>query len=60
MIAEPPFDGSVQLTANSPVDVLTLAETFVGADGTVGMITEFEAVDALLDPALLFAVTVNV
>jgi hypothetical protein len=58
VIAEPPLLGAVkEIVALPPA---ATADTAVGAPGTVAGVTLFEGADALLDPALLVAVTVHV
>ena len=59
MIVEPPVDnGAFQLTVAcvSPA----VAETLVGAPGTVAGVTVLEGVDTPLSPTLFVATTVNV
>ena len=59
VIVEPPVDaGGFQLTEACVLPAV--AETLVGAPGTVAGVTVLEGVDALLPPTLLVAMTVNV
>ncbi len=58
-MGEPPFDGSAQLTETDPL-LLATAAARVGALGTLGTWIQLEAVDGLLAPLELVAVTVKV
>jgi hypothetical protein len=61
VIAEPPFEGAVQLTVACPFP--GVADTFDGAAGTVAAgvgVTEFDAADGDPVPTAFVAVTVNV
>ena len=58
-MAAPPFEaGAVKLTVACPWPAV--AETLVGASGTVAGVTLLEAVEALEVPTELVAVTVKV
>ena len=59
VIGEPPvFDGAVNVIVACPLPATAL--TLVGASGIVAGVTELEALDAVLVPTALVAVTVNV
>jgi hypothetical protein len=59
VIADPPLNAGVDHVTVALVSPI-LAATFVGASGAVAGVTEFEALDAVLVPTALLAVTVNV
>ena len=57
---EAPFAAGVVHDTFDWVDSNEVAETPVGAPGTVDGVAEFDATDTALVPALFVAVTVNV
>jgi hypothetical protein len=59
VIAAPPFVGSVQETTDWPLALL-VADTSVGAPGTVDGVATADAVEAAPVPDAFVAVTVNV
>ena len=58
VMVAPPLFGAVQVTVACALPAV--AETLVGAPGTVAGVTELDGVDAGPVPAALVAVTVNV
>ena len=58
VIGLPLFDGAIKLTVALPLPCI--ADTFVGAPGTVLGVTEFDGADAGPVPPVFVAVTVNV
>jgi hypothetical protein len=58
MLAPPVLLGAAQVTVADPSE--PTAVTPVGAPGTVAGITDADALEATLVPALLLALTVNV
>jgi hypothetical protein len=58
VIAEPPFEGAIQLTVACPFP--GVADTCAGAAGTVAGVTELDAAEAGPVPTAFFAVTTNV